>query len=140
MYSLLSLPLHSFRLLIVLSFQSRLQVIIQTMVVAAPELLHLLVIILTITVMWAVHAHLLIGWRQENVSTLADSMYWASVSMLDFNRTAVSFRSQDGVGWEVQTARVGWDWSFRSQGGVGWEFQTVRVGCDGRLECDERGR
>ena len=41
------------RLLVVLSFQSRLQIITQTVVAATPELIHVLLILMLVTVMMA---------------------------------------------------------------------------------------
>ena len=73
-----------------MSFQSRLKIVLQTLAIAVPELIHLLIIIVILTMMWAVLAHILFGWRREKASTLQDALYWSAASMLDPNRTSVS--------------------------------------------------
>lgn len=81
------------RLLAVLSFQSHLQVITQTLVAAAPELLHLCFIITIVITMFGMHSHLLFGWRHPSVSTLQGALYWAAASIFDYNSSSVSTRS-----------------------------------------------
>lgn len=47
----------------VLSFQARLAVILQTLAKVAGDLLHLLFIFVVLLLVWGVQAHLLVGWR-----------------------------------------------------------------------------
>ena len=60
---------HPHRLLIVLSFQSRLQTITQTIVAATPELIHVLLILVVVTVMMAVQVR-----RRSHQSSCVDHL------------------------------------------------------------------
>jgi hypothetical protein len=79
------------RLLIVMSFQSRVSVITESLAVAAEELIHILCIIVTVIILSAVQAHLLFGNRILPFSNLKDSLYWVSIAYIDRNSTSKTY-------------------------------------------------
>ncbi|GAX82864.1 hypothetical protein CEUSTIGMA_g10291.t1 [Chlamydomonas eustigma] len=85
------------RLLLALTFQSRVAVITKTLAIAFPELVHLVVIIVTVTSMWAMLAHVVFGWREEYVSTYEDSLFWHFTAMIDLNKTNAIYLAATGI-------------------------------------------